>query len=103
MVATVAIVRTRKNNVLIAPRAAVYQTDAGYSMFIIQQGKAASVPIDLGLSNDQVAEVSGAGLKPGVLAILNHSVLLQPGTPVQVMPAGGGPPASKPGAKNGAG
>lgn len=101
MVATVAIVRSRKNNVLIAPRAAVYQTDAGYSMFIIQQGKAAQIPVDLGLSNDQVAEVSGAGLKPGVLAILNHSVLLQPGTPVQVMPAGGGPPRSS--ARNGAG
>jgi multidrug efflux pump subunit AcrA (membrane-fusion protein) len=107
MVATVAVVRSRKNNVLIAPRAAVYQTDAGYSMFIIQEGKAATVPVDLGLSNDQVAEVSGAGLKPGVLAIVNHSVLLQPGTPVQVMPPGGppqgGPPQAKSGAKNGAG
>jgi membrane fusion protein (multidrug efflux system) len=102
MVATVAIVRARKNNVLIAPRAAVYQTDAGYSMFIIQGGKAAAIPIDLGLSNDQIAEVSGAGLKPGVMAILNHSVLLQPGMPVQVLPAGG-PPQAKSGGKNGAG
>lgn len=102
MVATVAIVRAHKDNVLIAPRAAVYQTDAGYSMFIIQGGKAASVPVDLGLSNDQVAEVAGAGLRPGVMAILNHSVLLQPGTPVQVLPAGG-PPQGKPGAKHGAG
>ncbi|MBV8204237.1 MAG: efflux RND transporter periplasmic adaptor subunit [Candidatus Eremiobacteraeota bacterium] len=103
MVATVDIVRSHKNNVLIAPRAAVYQTDAGYSMFIIQDGKAAAVPIELGVSNDQVAEVSGTGLKPGVMAILNHSVLLQPGTPVQVLPAGGGPPQAKSGGKNGAG
>jgi multidrug efflux pump subunit AcrA (membrane-fusion protein) len=111
MVATVSIERLRKNNVLLAPRAAVYQTDIGYSMFIIQGGKAATVPIDLGISNDQVAEVSGQGLKPGVMAILNHSALLQPGTPVQPLPAGGAPPAksaansqqNKPGAKNGAG
>jgi HlyD family secretion protein len=102
MVATVSFERTRKANVLLAPRAAVFQTDTGYSMFIIQDGKAATVPVDLGLSNDQEAEVSGQGLKPGVMAILNHSVLLQPGTPVAPLPAGGGPPQAKSGAKNGA-
>jgi HlyD family secretion protein len=110
MVATVSVQRLRKNNVLIAPRAAVYQTDIGYSMFIIQAGKAATVPVDLGIANDQEAEVSGQGLKPGVLAILNHSALLQPGTPVQPLPAGGPPTKSaassaqgKPATKNGAG
>jgi len=102
MVATVSFERTRKANVLLAPRAAVFQTDTGYSMFIIQDGKAATVPVDLGLSNDQEAEVSGQGIKAGVMAILNHSVLLQPGTPVQPLPAGGGPPQAKSGAKNGA-
>jgi HlyD family secretion protein len=90
----VAFVQERKTSVLIAPRAAVYETDAGYSMFIIDQGKAASVPIELGLANDQQAEVSGQGLKPGVMAILNHSVTLQPGTPVQVLPPGGGAPGA---------
>ncbi len=109
MVATVSFERMRKNNVLLAPRAAVFQTDIGYSMFIIADGKAASVPVDVGLSNDQEAEVSGQGLKPGVLAILNHSVLLQPGTPVQPMPASGpqqqksASQQAKPVAKNGAG
>jgi HlyD family secretion protein len=105
MIATVAIVRERKSNVLLAPRAAVYQTDAGYSMFIIAGGKAQAVPVELGISNDQQAEVSGAGLKPGVEAILNHSVTLQPGTPVQIMPAGGpgGPPQAKTSGKNQAG
>ena len=102
MVATVSFERTRKANVLLAPRAAVYQTDTGYSMFIIQDGKAATIPVDLGLSNDQEAEVSGQGLKPGMMAILNHSVLLQPGTPVAPLPAGGGPPQAKAGAKSGA-
>jgi len=96
MIATVAIVQSRKSNVLLAPRAAVFQTDAGYSMFIIQNGKAASIPVEVGLSNDQQAEVSGAGLRPGVMAILNHSVTLQPGMPVQVLPAGGPPQAKSP-------
>jgi HlyD family secretion protein len=114
MIATVAIVRSRKSGVLIAPRAAVYQTDAGYAMFVAQPTQAnghtmlmaQTVPIELGASNDQEAEVSGAGLKPGLQAILNHSVLLQPGTPVQVMPPGGGGPPqakAKSGGKNGAG
>jgi HlyD family secretion protein len=92
MVANVAIDRASRTGVLLAPRASVFQTDAGYAMFIIDQGHAKIVPIELGFSNDQQAEVSGPGLKPGVMAILNHSVLLQPGAPVMVLPAGGGPP-----------
>jgi len=98
-VATVRFERTKKSGVLLAPRAAVYQTPAGYSMFIIdvskvkQNGKevtlsvAKEVPVDVGIMNDQLAEVSAPGLKPGVQAILNHSALLQPGTPVQVIPS----------------
>ena len=99
MVANVAIERTRKTGVLLAPRASVFQTDAGYSMFVIDQGKAKQIPVDLGLFNDQQAEVSGAGLSPGVMAILNHSLTLQPGSPVQPMPAGGGPPGGASGAQ----
>jgi HlyD family secretion protein len=92
MVATVQFARSRKSGVLLAPRAAVYQTPAGYSMFIIEDGKAKEVPVEVGIQNDQQAEVSGAGLKPGVQAILNHSALLQPGTPVQVLPPPGAAP-----------
>ncbi len=102
LIADVAIVRERKSGVLIAPRAAVFQTEAGYSMFIIDKGKAAAIPIELGLSNDQQAEVSGQGLAPGVMAILNHSVTLQPGSPVQALPpGGGGPPGAGAPAKSG--
>ncbi|HZV79036.1 MAG TPA: efflux RND transporter periplasmic adaptor subunit [Candidatus Binatus sp.] len=93
MVATVQYAQAHKNNVLLAPRAAVYQTPAGWGMFIIDpKGMAQQVDVEVGIENDQVAEVTGPGLKPGVQAILNHSVLLQPGTPVQVMP----PPGAKP-------
>lgn len=113
MVASVAIERSHKNDVLIAPRAAVFQTDAGYAMFVAQPSKgpdgkpmlmAQSVPVEIGISNDQETEVSGAGLKPGLQAILNHPVTLQPGMPVQVLPPGGPPggPGQKP-AKNRAG
>jgi HlyD family secretion protein len=92
MVATVQFARTRKTGVLLAPRAAIYQTPFGYSMFIIDSGKAKEVPVEVGVQNDQVAEVTGAGLKPGVQAILNHSALLQPGTPVQILPPPGAAP-----------
>jgi len=101
MVATVQFARSRKAGVLLAPRAAVYQTAAGYSMFIIEDGKAKEVPLEVGIQNDQQVEVNGAGLKPGVQAILNHSPLLQPGMPVMVLPPpgaappkGSGPPSS---------
>ena len=94
MVVNVSIDRQRKHGVLLAPRGAVFQTDAGYAMFVIDQGKAKLVPVEMGFSNDQQAEVSGEGLKPGVLAIINHSVFLQPGSPVMVVPPGGAPPGS---------
>jgi len=101
MVVNVSIEREHKRGVLLAPRGAVFQTDAGYAMFVIDQGRAKLVPVEMGFSNDQQAEVTGEGLKPGVLAIINHSVFLQPGAPVMVMPPGGGPPGAG-GGKTGA-
>src|ERR1700674_2321818 len=90
MIATAAFKSAGKTGVLLAPRAAVFQTDTGYSMFVIDGGKAKPLQVEVGLQNDQQVEVTGPGLKPGVQAILNHSVLLQPGMPVQSMSAKGG-------------
>jgi len=90
MIANVTFQQSRKAGVLLAPRSAVFQTDAGYAIFVIENGKAKSVPVDVGLENDRQVEVSGAGLKPGLQAILNHSVALQPGMPVQVLPSQAG-------------
>ncbi len=87
MVVNVSFEQSRKSGVLLAPHGSVFQTEAGYSMFIIDGGKAKSVPVETGLSNDQVTEVSGAGIKPGVQAILNHAATLQPGMPVQPLPS----------------
>lgn len=109
MIADVAFQQARKSNVIIAPRAAVYQTDIGFSMYVIDGGKAKVVPVDVGLENDRAMEVSGPGLAPGVQAILNHAATLQPGMPVQVLPPGGPPgmgggapgAGGKPGAKPG--
>jgi hypothetical protein len=94
MVVNVTIDRQHRHGVLLAPRGAVFQTDAGYAMFVIDNGTAKLVPVEMGFNNDQQAEVSGQGLKPGVMAIINHSVFLQPGAPVLVVPPGGGPPGS---------
>jgi HlyD family secretion protein len=102
MVAQTAFVQARKSDALLAPTASVYQTDTGYAMFIIADGKAAVVPVETGLQNDQWTEVTGKGLAPNVMAILNHSATLQPGTPVMALSAQGGPPGAAPGAKPGA-
>ena len=96
MVAQAAFVQSHKSNALLAPTASVYQTDTGYAMFIIADGKAAVVPVDIGIQNDDYTEVAGKGLAPGVQAILNHAATLQPGTPVMALPPGGGPPGAGP-------
>ena len=107
MIANVSIQRSRKTGVLLAPRGAEFQTDAGYAMFVVDQCKAKLVPIELGFSNDAQAEVKGQGLSVGTMTVLNHSVLLQPGAPVMVMgpngaPVACGPPgAGQPGAGGG--
>lgn len=101
MVANVSFEQARKAGVIIAPRAAVFQTDAGFAMFVMDASGcppplaqahkvcAKSVPVEVGLENDQQMEVTGPGLKPGMQAILNHSALLQPGTPVMALPPQG--------------
>lgn len=100
MVAQALFVQARKSGVLLAPTASVYQTDTGYAMFIIDnKGDAQMVPVQTGIQNDNFTEVTGAGLASGVQAILNHSVQLQPGTPVMAIPSGGGPPGPPSGAK----
>jgi HlyD family secretion protein len=104
MVAQAAFVQAHKSAALLAPTASVYLTDTGYAMFIIQDGKAAVVPVETGLQNDQWTEVTGKGLAPNIQAILNHSATLQPGTPVMALspgggPPGGGPPGGAPGGK----
>jgi HlyD family secretion protein len=96
MVAQAAFVLARKPDALLAPTSSVYQTDAGYAIFIIADGKATVVPVELGLQNDQWTEVTGKGLAPNVQAILNHSATLQAGTPVMALPPGGGPPGGGP-------
>lgn len=97
MVAQASFVQARHTNVLLAPTASVYQTDTGFAMFIIDpKGAAAVVPVEMGIQNDDVTEVSGAGLAPNVMAILNHAATLQPGTPVMALPPGGGPPGGGP-------
>jgi len=96
MIAQAAVVQAHKSYALLAPTASVYLTDTGYAMFVIQDGKAAVVPVETGLQNDQWTEVTGKGLAPNVQAILNHSATLQPGTPVMALPAGGGPPGGGP-------
>ncbi|HLJ84840.1 MAG TPA: efflux RND transporter periplasmic adaptor subunit [Candidatus Eremiobacteraceae bacterium] len=100
MVAQASFVQSRKTGVLLAPTASVFQTDTGYGMFIIDKGVAKQLPVDIGIQNDDFTEVTGQGLAPNVMAILNHSVTLQPGTPVQPIGSTGGPPAgSAPGGK----
>lgn len=96
MVATVNFVQSRKPNVILAPRNSVFQTDTGFAIFVAVPGPkcppkalcAQMVPVDVGITSGDVTEVDGPGLKPGTQAILNHSPILAPGTPVSIIPAG---------------
>jgi HlyD family secretion protein len=108
MVATASFVQLRKSNVMLAPSTAVFQTDTGYSMFVIggPQGCpphvnacAQTVQVETGIASGDKIEVSGPGLHAGMQAILNHSPILQPGTPVMVIPSG--PPGSAGGKTSG--
>jgi multidrug efflux pump subunit AcrA (membrane-fusion protein) len=73
------------------PRTAVFQTDQGANVFTVVDGKAKSVPVQLGLQTDTLSEVRGGKIDPGTVVITTRPDALQDGSVVAI----GGPPAAK--------
>lgn len=85
MVANVTFAQATRRGVQLVPRGAVVQTDSGNAIYIVVNGKAKMVPVKLGVQTDNDAEVSGAGIRSGTLAITQRPDSLQDGSAVSVV------------------
>jgi len=89
MFANVRVERARHAGVLLVPSAAVTNGSGEPSIFVVADGKAKSVPVQVGLQTDSVTEVAGEGLAPGTTVVTSQPGGLQDGATV----AQGGAPS----------
>jgi RND family efflux transporter MFP subunit len=84
----------RHRSTLVVPIGAVFPSDAGDQIYTIDNGKAKSIAVKLGLETVTLAEVSGAGVRAGMPVITSQPNGLQDGAPVSVAspPAASGAP-----------
>lgn len=92
MVANVRFVQATHRNVVVLPRVALYQTDAGTAVYIVSDGKAKSVPVKTGLQTQDATEV--LGVEPGTQVITQRPDALQDGSVVSIIGATEGPKPS---------
>ena len=71
-------------NTTVVPRGAVFAGDSGSNVFTIENGKAKSVPVKLGLETDALAEVLGSGVRAGMRVITSQPNGLANGSAVSV-------------------
>lgn len=85
MVANVRFTQAVHRNVIVIPRVALYQTGSGYALYTVENGKAKSLPVKVGLETQDKAEVSG--IQPGAQVITQRPDALQDGSVVSVVGA----------------
>jgi multidrug efflux pump subunit AcrA (membrane-fusion protein) len=90
--------RARHRNTLVVPSTAVFPSDSGNQIYTIEDGKAKSIAVKLGLQTDDLAEVAGSGVRAGLPVITSQPNGLQDGAPVSVASPPGTKPAPKPSA-----
>jgi membrane fusion protein (multidrug efflux system) len=77
----------QRADALTVPRAALLEDDAEPAVFVVEDGKAKRMPIELGYLDGEWAEVRG-GLEEGAQVVTAGKVTLRDGSAVQVI--GGG-------------
>ena len=91
MVANVRFTQAVHHNVIVIPRVALYQTSSGYALYVVENGKAKSIAVNVGLQTQDKAEVSG--IEPAAQVITQRPDALQDGSVVSVVGAAQGGPS----------
>ncbi len=96
MIANASFVKAQHKDVVVVPRAAVFQGENGDQVYVLVKapeckcdGKAKLINVVRGLETDTEVEVSGAGIGPGVPVIVLRPDTLKDGTLVSVSAAAG--------------
>lgn len=78
------VVYDRRENALVVPRAALLEDEGGVSVFVVREGKAVRVPIQIGYLEGDFAEVRG-GLAEGNAVVTVGKITLRDGAMVEVV------------------
>jgi HlyD family secretion protein len=92
MLVSVIVRQAYRQNAVVVPRTAIFQTDTGDNVFTVKDGKALQVPVVVGLQTDTEAEVKG--IASGTPVITTRPDSLQNGGVVAVVNGPGSAPAS---------
>ena len=84
MLVLVTALQAQRRDTTSVPLVAVQGTGADATVFTIENGKAKSLPVHVGLQTPQYAEVTGNGISPGTAVIVSQPNGLQDGSPVTV-------------------
>ncbi|MDQ6767412.1 MAG: efflux RND transporter periplasmic adaptor subunit [Candidatus Eremiobacteraeota bacterium] len=103
MVANVSFIKAQHRNVVIVPKAALFQSDKGDAVYVLSKaseckcdGKAKLTSVVRGLETDTEAEVSGDGVRPGTTIVVQRPDTLKDGSFLSVSSAGNlTPPPSR--------
>jgi len=91
MFAQVELVTGVHENAVTVPWESVVQTEAGAYLYAVEGDKARRIPLQLGETTSEWAEVVGTDLRPGTRVVLEGKFALRDGAPVTVQ---GVPPAA---------
>ena len=96
MVANASFVKSQRKDVVIVPRAALFEGEGGDQVYVLAKetgcacdGTAKAVSVRVGLLTDEDAEVSGRGIAPGTTIIVQRPDTLKEGSPVSISSANG--------------
>lgn len=92
MFGRIEVIYDQRANALTVPRIALLEDEGEPAVYVIVGKKAKRVPVQLGFTNGEVAEVR-AGLAEGDLVVTAGKVAIRDGTEVQVIDAGGSVPS----------
>ncbi len=84
MLVSLVVEKERHPDAIVVPRTALFQSDAGANVYTVVDGKAKLLPVTVGLQTDTLAEVHGAGVRPGTTVITTRPDALQDGSVVAV-------------------
>jgi membrane fusion protein, multidrug efflux system len=86
MFGRIEVVYDQRNNVLTMPRTALLDDEGESAVYVVRENKAVRVPVKLGYSNGEFAEVI-SGLKEGERVITAGKVAVRDGTEIQILGA----------------
>lgn len=89
MFGRIEVVYDQRQDALTVPRIALLEDEGEPAVYIVVGKKAKRVPVELGYTNGEIAEVR-KGLKDGDLVVTAGKVAIRDGTEVQVIDASGG-------------